>query len=166
MKNIYLVLLSLFTLYATYGYSNPINFRVNPFSIVADGISGGVDLGLTDNVSLGLDGGYTYDLSLFSESNGKAYEGGLRLTYYADSIREDSFVSSVSLSKSEVIFKNGDRSEAITTDVKAGYRWLWENTGYNVQLAGGLGQTRFKDSEQTKSRYILPVTELSFGYQI
>ena len=166
MKNLYLVLLSLFSLYATYGHANPINFRVNPFSIVADGISGGVDLGLTDNLSLGLDAGYVYDTSL-TGTKGRAVSGGIRATYYSDSMQKDSFISTVGLSKAHLELKDGNQKQivqATTGDVKAGYRWIWDS-GFNTSLSGGLAQVR-ASSNHVKTRGLMPVAELSLGYQI
>ena len=167
MKNLYLVLLSLFTLYATHSHANPVNIRVNPFSIVADGISGAVDLGLTDNVSLGLDGGYTYDTSIITGTKGKAITGGARLTYYSDSMKDDSFTTSLGLSKAHIDLREGNQKQivqATSGDVKAGYRWIWD-TGFNVQASAGAAQVRTASNHQ-KIRGLMPVAELSLGYQI
>ena len=168
MKNLYLVLLSLFTLYATHSHANPVNIRVNPFSIVADGISGGVDLGISDNLSLGLDAGYTYDTALITGgTNGKAISGGIRATYYSDSMQKDSFISTVGLSKAHLDLKDGNQKQivqATTGDVKAGYRWIWDS-GFNTSLSGGLAQVR-ASSNHVKTRGLMPVAELSLGYQI
>ena len=168
MKNLYLVLLSLFTLYATYGQANPINIRVNPFSIVSDGISGGVDLGLTDNVSLSLDGGYIYDTFIITGTKGKAITGGAKITYYSDSMKDDSFITSVGLSKSHIDLRDSDNKKQIihatTGGVKAGYRWIWDS-GFNTSLSGGLAQVR-ASSNHVKTRGLMPVAELSLGYQI
>ncbi|MFK7822761.1 MAG: DUF3575 domain-containing protein [Oligoflexales bacterium] len=173
MKILFAILMSIFAfnasrLQAQECESNAINFRLDPFSLVADSVSAGIDLELTKQISLGIDAGYTHNTELTTGTKGKAYNGGLRLTYYADSMRDDSFITSVGINKSQVSLKDGDikeQTQAITGDIKAGYRWIWDR-GFNVQMAGGFGQTRFTDSEHIKSRHLVPVAEFSFGYQI
>ena len=148
--------------------NNPINFRINPFSLVADSVSGGIDIGITDQLSLGLDGAYTYNTELLTAYKGKAHSGGISLTYYADSMHEDSFITSVGVEKSYAKLLDEDQSysaQAISGDVKAGYRWLYKN-GFNTKLAAGLSQTRITGSDQTKTKGLMPVAELSFGYQL
>ena len=169
MKNLYLVLLSLFTLYATHSHANPVNVRVNPFSIVADGISGGVDVGISEHVSLGLDGSYTHNTAIITGgTNGKAISGGIRATYYSDSMESDSFISSVGLTQTHIDLRNSENKkqivQATTGDVKAGYRWIWDS-GFNTSLSGGLAQVR-ASSNHVKTRGLMPVAELSLGYQI
>ena len=173
MKILIATLMSAFVLMATNAQakeckSNPINFRINPFSLVADSVAGGIDVGLSSKFSLGVDAGYSYNTELFTPYKGKAYSGGLSLTYYANSMREDSFVASAGVSKSYVQLVNDSNTftaRGTTGDVKAGYRWIWAN-GFNTKLAAGIGQTKFSNSEQINGRGLAPVAEFSFGYQL
>lgn len=172
MKIVLAILTSIFavtasTLQAQECESNPVNFRINPFSIVADGISGGIDISLSKQMSLGLDGGYTYNTEITTGAKGKSYSGAMRLTYYSDSMSEDSFTSSISLGKNHLDFRTDENEKQIIQatigDVKLGYRWIWD--AFNTNIAGGIAQVR-TSSNHLKTRGLTPVIELSLGYQI
>ena len=168
MKNLYLVLLSLVTLYPSYAHADSINLRVNPFSVVAGGISGGVDVGISDHLSLDLDGGYTNDTSIITGIKGRAITGGARLTYYSDSMKDDSFTTAIGVSRAHIELRNKDNEKQIAKvtsgDVKAGYRWVWDS-GFNTSFSGGIAQVN-ASSNNVKIRGLVPVAELSVGYQI
>ena len=158
---------SLFALDLQTEGTNRINFRINPLGPVADTASGGLDLGLTENLSLGVDAGYSYDTSKILGVSGKAYSGGLRLSYYVDSMNDDSFISSVGLNKTtvELDLDEQDAIEVYTGDLKAGYRWLWDS-GFNVQLSGGFAQAKLSNPDLPQVHVIAPVAEFNFGIQV
>ena len=147
----------------------PINVRANLIPLLTDTAMMGLDFSTSDYASIGFDLGYTYDTDLVEGVVGKAYRGGIRVTYFVDTLHKTSLIALIGLSKIQYKLDEVDKkesSEATAGYLRSGYRWLWKESGFNVIMAAGVGQSKPISSKYLKERLLSPEVEISLGYQL
>ena len=145
---------------------NIVNFRIDTFGFLAKSISGGIDYGITDNFSVGIDLGYIYETDLIEGIAGESKSAALRFSIYSDSNLTDSLISLAGWRVSNITLNDTNISEnSLTTTgfVRSGFRWLWVDSGLNLLMNAGITYTRV-DSDYLKNA-VRPEVEISFGYQ-
>lgn len=162
----------------------PITVKTNPFELAKRNYMGQVDVGVAEQISVGISGEYLPSLKVAKatprgerlELNGNANSIGLNATIYSNGVKNSGLYASSTLGVSslkgtQTIKKDNDiKIEKISASYAterylAGYQWK-ADIGISAQVGAGFQKTHIATANGKTSSNIMPSIELNLGYSI
>ena len=145
--------------------------KLSPLGLANNSYSGGIDMGVTDNISVGIDATYLSKLDAYTddaEVDGTAYSVGVKSTLHGNGVTKDGPYASVGAHMVSAEAKVDGEKKSVNDGLGrllVGYQTN-SDMGLTLQLGAGVDKHFYKSKSGLHKDTVAPAFEFNMGYTL